>query len=209
MLARLLSTFKREAGNRFNDEIVEFIGKYENYINYMIYHKDFHEDDKADCRQYVIIALIKSYKNRYKYTSWSELVKTIIERKAIDFQRQLYINRAKITTESTLNKHKTAEDEFDYYDVFGKYVDNRCEVVDFIRELEKIISSEYSKEFTEWEIALVEKLVHYVGSDVFNIVAILNDDELIGLAEPKSTNRLFVGFVGKLKELGIGKILGV
>ncbi len=70
------------------DDILEFIGEYENYINKVCNNRKYYlKDESRDCEQVIKLYLCKLYHKRHKYSNFGKVVHSVIKRKAIDFSK--------------------------------------------------------------------------------------------------------------------------
>ncbi len=206
----MLSGFYTLGKNKINAEIEKQIKQFDKYIYFLIHTKGFRVDEKEDCYQYVSVAIAKSYKNRYKYKDWNNLVKIIIERRITDYSKHTNTFNNHITTEADLSIHSEEPDEYSYCEAVSNGVtDTRYEVCELFSVLLKKIINHSEEVFDEWDIAFTEKLVHYAQSSIFNLNVILNDDELVELGRPFSCDNLFDKYKIKLKENNLIEGLGV
>lgn len=76
-----------------------FLDEYEPLINKSVYYDVSNVNDREDVAQHVRVALIKSFKSRYKYENWDNVVRSIIKRRIKDYLKKSFRNSNKIASE--------------------------------------------------------------------------------------------------------------
>lgn len=142
----------------------EFLEKYEPDINLKVNvaFQNYHE--REDVKQEMRMELIKSYKSKYKYADWHNIVRGIINRRIIDYRKDLYR-----TPLLDLQNYNNGKDNF-----LDHILDNKSsdvwkedrpftEAIEASDLLDSVLSvyANSEEEFDEWEQEYMEILYSY------------------------------------------------
>ncbi len=105
----------KSCSNVIHLEIMEYLDKYDKYINKVCNHRRYYlHDEVSDCKQFVLIQLFKNYHKRHRYSDWEKVTSSMIKRKIIDFSKTRNCTKKSMVLEADL---KTDDDERGYLDM--------------------------------------------------------------------------------------------
>lgn len=111
----LRETIHRSCSNVIHLEIMEYLNKYDQYINKVCNHRRYYlHDEVSDCKQFVLMQLFKNYHKRHRYSDWEKVTSSMIKRKIIDFSKTRNCTKKSMVLEADL---KTDDDERGYLDM--------------------------------------------------------------------------------------------
>jgi len=154
--------------------------KWEQYLRKKLNgNPDFDENEKEDVLQKLRIEILKVYCNQWKYTSFSNVVKSTIKRRMVDYlkisrrEKKRFINESSLVDNSDeegkklsyidlIEQPKIEVKEIYIYDTIKKFFEERVKDGDLKLEFTK-----YEKEIFEIIIFLHEQKTDFNDSDIF------------------------------------------
>lgn len=173
--------FVQIGSKKLEEEILQFIKKYEKFINYNAEARTYLKEEVQDCKSFIIEKLIANYHKKYKYSNWDTIVKSIIKRKAVDFSKGRNNKVSKLVMETDLNGYLQNDgvdtERKDYLDFLGEHkvkFSDTYEIKDFFIEVcNKIIRGGTLEEFTDIEKSFSEFFKECLQSDYFYLEEIV------------------------------------
>jgi hypothetical protein len=175
----------------------KFIEEYDDVIREKVCYDVSNINDRDDVSQHVRMALIKSFKSRYKYDDWDNVVRSIIKRRIRDYLKKTFRQTNNLTNEYT--EENTSGEEFFYEEKgFNEFIVR--EQLDVIKK--RVESNKKHFDSMEYEYFEVICEIYECGFIV--------DDELImqnmGLdisnsSDRKSYRKISKGFIEKMSTI--------
>jgi hypothetical protein len=158
-----------------------FLSSLDTNINKQLSKRNYLKLEKEDCKQFILMCLIKSYNKKYMYTNWKKVLTSIIERKAIDFNKTRKNDISRLVNESEI-KTFIDDDNYSYENIIDENINNNC-LDNVVVNIEKCLDN---KDFDNTEKNILKKILYYIENK--------NEDAIILLRKNN------INFFIKLKE---------
>ena len=158
-----------------HDELVEYLGRFEQYIGRVSNRRKFYlHDEVEDCKQFVFTQLIKNYHKKYSYSDWEKVTSSVIKRKIIDFVKTRNCNKKSMVLEADL---KTEDDERGYLDFNSEFITERSLDMSPDKDMLKTLQADLLADcevFDKDDRALLKKLFGECENNPFGLLERLN-----------------------------------
>ena len=168
-------------------------------------------DEKQDIKQRIRLELLKCYINRWKYTTYDNVVRSMVQRRIKDFQKAIWRERNRVKVETDLYRDDEEDKEFTepveahQHDLLA---------IDRIKDFHvRATEGDLKHSFTDWEKECLDSLMFLYDEDCS-----MDLDDIIELAgEETSDKRVRATFSVKFskfrekmqgykEEIGIGEL---